>query len=177
MANSIINCPNCNGEKVIMIGTNQYECQYCGTKFTKAPESTPQKPAVANCPYCGGEILVGSSKCRHCGEWLTRPGQMSQPAPQPVYTQPSSYSQPASYPQQYRSPKSKVTAAILAILLGGFGVHEFYLGRTGAGVAFLLIFLCTCWLIFPMFIICFICFIQAISYLCMSDQEFNAKYN
>ena len=32
------------------------------------------------------------------------------------------------------APKSKVTAGILGILLGGFGVHSFYLGRAGKGV-------------------------------------------
>ncbi len=37
------------------------------------------------------------------------------------------------------SNKSKVTAAILAFFLGGFGIHNFYLGKTGRGVAQLLI--------------------------------------
>lgn len=167
MANSIINCPHCNGEKVILIGTNQYECQYCGAKFTSAPESVPQQPAVTNCPFCGGEILMGSSKCRHCGEWLTRPAQ---PAPQPVYVQPA-------YPQQYRSPKSKVTAALLAFFVGCLGIHEFYLGKSGAGVAFLLVTLLLGWLVFPLIIVMIINFIQMISYLCMSDEQFAAKYN
>lgn len=31
--------------------------------------------------------------------------------------------------------KSKVTAGVLGILLGGFGVHRFYLGYTGIGIA------------------------------------------
>lgn len=38
-----------------------------------------------------------------------------------------------------RPTKSRVTAGVLAILLGGFGVHKFYLGMTGAGVTMLLI--------------------------------------
>lgn len=37
------------------------------------------------------------------------------------------------------SDKSKVTAAIYAFFLGEFGVHNFYLGKTGRGVAQLLI--------------------------------------
>lgn len=37
------------------------------------------------------------------------------------------------------SDKSKVTAAIYAFFLGEFGIHNFYLGRTGRGVAQLLI--------------------------------------
>ena len=35
--------------------------------------------------------------------------------------------------------KSKVAAGILGILLGALGVHNFYLGYTGKGVAQLLI--------------------------------------
>ena len=37
------------------------------------------------------------------------------------------------------SDKSKVTAAMYAFFLGEFGIHNFYLGRTGRGVAQLLI--------------------------------------
>ena len=40
--------------------------------------------------------------------------------------------------------KSKTTALILSILLGGLGVDRFYLGYTGKAVAQLLITLCTC---------------------------------
>ncbi len=35
-------------------------------------------------------------------------------------------------------PKSKVAAALLCFFLGGLGVHRFYLGYTGLGIAQLL---------------------------------------
>lgn len=35
--------------------------------------------------------------------------------------------------------KSKIAAGILGILLGGLGIHNFYLGFTGKGIAQLLI--------------------------------------
>ena len=38
-----------------------------------------------------------------------------------------------------REQKSKIAAGILGILLGGFGVHNFYLGYTGKAVAQLLL--------------------------------------
>lgn len=33
-----------------------------------------------------------------------------------------------------RSPKSKTTALVLAVLLGTFGVDRFYLGKIGTGI-------------------------------------------
>lgn len=51
-----------------------------------------------------------------------------------------SYVQPG-YTQGYAgtAPKSKVLAGLLGIILGAFGVHNFYLGYTGKAVAQLLI--------------------------------------
>ncbi len=37
------------------------------------------------------------------------------------------------------SPKSKIVAGLLGIFLGAFGIHNFYLGYTGKGIAQLLI--------------------------------------
>jgi TM2 domain-containing membrane protein YozV len=37
------------------------------------------------------------------------------------------------------APKTKMAAGLLAIFLGSLGIHNFYLGRTGVGVAQLLI--------------------------------------
>jgi Predicted membrane protein len=65
--------------------------------------------------------------------------------------------------------KSKTAAGILALFLGGFGVHKFYLDRPGQGILYLLF----CWTFIP----AFIAFIEAIIYFAMSDVAFNAKYN
>ena len=40
--------------------------------------------------------------------------------------------------------KEKLTAGLLGILLGTFGVHNFYLGYTGKAVAQLILFFFTC---------------------------------
>jgi TM2 domain-containing membrane protein YozV len=64
--------------------------------------------------------------------------------------------------------KSKVTAGILAILLGAFGVHKFYLGKVGMGILYLVF----CWTgIVPI-----IALIEGIIYLTCSDSEFQTKY-
>jgi len=45
------------------------------------------------------------------------------------------------------APKSRIAAGILGILLGGLGIHNFYLGYTGRGIAQLLISILSCgWL-------------------------------
>lgn len=65
--------------------------------------------------------------------------------------------------------KDKTTAAILAFLLGGIGVHRFYLGQGGLGILYLLF----CWTLIPMLI----SFIDFIIFLTMNDNTFNEKYN
>ena len=64
--------------------------------------------------------------------------------------------------------EKKVVAGILAILLGAFGVHKFYLGYTKEGIIQLLLSL-----------VCIgglIGLIEGILYLTKSDEEFVATY-
>ncbi|MFO0869291.1 MAG: TM2 domain-containing protein [Pirellulales bacterium] len=67
--------------------------------------------------------------------------------------------------------KNKITAGILALLLGGFGVHHFYLGSITAGIIVLVL----------SFLLCglggVIALIEGIMLLVMSDADFDAKYN
>jgi TM2 domain-containing membrane protein YozV len=65
--------------------------------------------------------------------------------------------------------KSRITAAILALLLGGIGVHRFYLGQTGLGVLYLLFF----WTFIP----AIVAFIDFVIWITMTDDKFNEKYN
>ncbi len=49
------------------------------------------------------------------------------------------------YPGGYNpNAKSKVVAGILGILLGGWGVHRFYLGYTNIGIIQIIVTVCTC---------------------------------
>ena len=63
-----------------------------------ASESTGGTSSSPYCPYCGGEIVPGVKKCRHCGEWI----------------EPSA------------KPKNPVVYVLLALFLGLFGIHNFY---------------------------------------------------
>ena len=64
--------------------------------------------------------------------------------------------------------KDKTVAALLAILLGGFGIHKFYLGCTGWGIVYLLF----CWTFIP----AFVGFVEGIVYLTTSEENFQKKY-
>jgi hypothetical protein len=64
--------------------------------------------------------------------------------------------------------RNKLVAALLAILLGGFGIHKFYLGKIAQGVLYLVF----CWTFIP----ALVGFGEGIVYLATSDQEFERKY-
>ncbi|HBZ08525.1 MAG TPA: TM2 domain-containing protein [Bacillus bacterium] len=72
-----------------------------------------------------------------------------------------------SYAPRYT--KSKVAAGILGILLGGFGIHKFYLGKWFQG----LIYLIFCWTYIPSII----GFIEGIIYLISNDEDFARKHD
>lgn len=65
--------------------------------------------------------------------------------------------------------KNKTVAAVLAIFVGGLGVHKFYLGRTFQGIVYLLF----CWTCIP----AIVALIEGILFLMSSESEFNQKYN
>lgn len=66
--------------------------------------------------------------------------------------------------------EKKVVAGILGILLGGLGIHKFYLGYTKEGIIQLVIGVVTCG------VGGIIGLIEGIIYLTKSDDEFVATY-
>ena len=66
-----------------------------------------------------------------------------------------------------RQGKSKVTAGVLALLLGGIGIHRFYLGQWW-GLFYLLFF----WTFIP----AIIAFAEGIVFLLTDDEVWNQKY-
>lgn len=101
-------------------------CKNCGQPYVTdqavmCVKCGTQKGVGNNyCPNCGQPTPQGNQVCMNCGIALN--GGMYAPA----------------------SAKSKMAAGLLGIFLGGFGVHNFYLGYTGKAVAQLLITLLTC---------------------------------
>lgn len=66
------------------------------------------------------------------------------------------------------NPKDKNTAGILALFLGGIGVHKYYLGRSNWWL-----YLIFCWTFIP----AIIALVEAIQLFMMKPDDFNRKYN
>ncbi|MDD3886988.1 MAG: NINE protein [Victivallaceae bacterium] len=77
------------------------------------------------CQKCGKEIPESSSFCTACGASIEAPAAQAAADPNAV------------------EPKNRLVYALLAWFLGMFGVHNFYAGRIGRGVAQLILTL-TC---------------------------------
>lgn len=69
------------------------------------------------CPNCGAATIPGAAVCTQCGVALAQPIPAGE-------------------------QKSKMTAGLLGIFLGGLGIHNFYLGYTGKGIAQICLSLC-----------------------------------
>jgi TM2 domain-containing membrane protein YozV len=73
--------------------------------------------------------------------------------------------------------KSKMVAGLLAIFLGGLGIHKFYMGCQKAGLTMLIIWFFGLFMAgLPSFVIIVISFIEGIVYLTKSDVEFKNTY-
>ena len=67
----------------------------------------------------------------------------------------------------YLTTKSNVTAGILAILLGSFGAHKFYMGKSSQGILYLVFF----WTFIPFII----GVIEGIQYLAEGQERFSER--
>ncbi|HEY0112011.1 MAG TPA: TM2 domain-containing protein [Allosphingosinicella sp.] len=68
--------------------------------------------------------------------------------------------------------RNKYVAAILAFLLGPLGIHRFYLGRVGSGIAMLVL---SCTFIGLLLSVPW-ALIDMVRFLAMSDREFAERY-
>lgn len=98
------------------------------------------------CNRCGKELPDGTNFCDECGNDLRVSRNNDQGYGQDNnqnYNQNYNYNYNTNYPNMVPA-KSKVAAGVLGILLGGLGIHNFYLGYTGKGLAQLLISVLSC---------------------------------
>jgi TM2 domain-containing membrane protein YozV len=102
------------------------------------------------CSECGSVIKVKAEICPKCGV-----RQFISPAS-------------ISIGPLASNGKSRIVTAFLALFLGTFGAHKFYLGQTVLGI----IYLVFCWTWIPTVV----SFVEFILLLIMSDVEFDQKY-
>lgn len=100
------------------------------------------------CSDCGQIIKAKAEICPKCG--------VRQMAP------------PSSLGSVAPNGKSRLAAALFALLLGGLGIHKFYLGSAGWGLVYLLF----CWTFIP----ALAGLVEGILFLVMSDAEFARRY-
>lgn len=102
-------------------------CKACGRRIDEVappPAGSAIPPAAARrfCYTCGAEVHPLAEICPRCGVRLANPVTV--------------------YPPD-TSPKSRLTATLLCGLFGAliyvFGIHRLYLGKTGSGVAMLIL--------------------------------------
>jgi TM2 domain-containing membrane protein YozV len=74
-----------------------------------------------------------------------------------------------AYPSTLRNEKNKGTATILSLLLGGLGIHRFYLGKPVSGLFYFLF----CWTFIPLLL----GIGEFVQLVFMDDDEFHARYS
>lgn len=85
---------------------------------------------------------------------------------------------PATEVRGGAAEKNKLVAGILGILLGGLGIHKFYLGYTNEGIIMLAVSLVGGFVTFGAAsgVVSLIGLIEGVIYLFKTDQEFNETY-
>jgi len=124
-------------------------CRTCGNEVRDDAEV---------CTGCGVRVLAGNQHCQGCGSETL--GEAVVCVKCGVSLKGGGASSGAA------GGKDKTTAGLLAIFLGGFGIHNFYLGAQGAAIVE---------------IVCTMLFcggtIVGFMLLTMSQADFDAKYN
>lgn len=133
-------------------------CTACGAVQTASVVPAFQAPLAAATTAGHTPLPANHVYCRGCGSGI-HDSALSCPKCGAVQR---------SQTGSIASDKNRVTAAVLAFFLGGFGAHRFYLGHIITG----LIYLVFCWTFIP----AIIAFFEGIYFLMQSDSEFARKY-
>jgi TM2 domain-containing membrane protein YozV/DNA-directed RNA polymerase subunit RPC12/RpoP len=132
-----VQCPSCKAIVRVPGG------QQAAPEQEPAPQPSHKQEinlaSMVYCRECGKHVHASARACPHCGAPVRRGSQ----------------------------GKSKTVAGVLALFLGGLGVHRFYLGQWW-GLFYLLFF----WTFIPPIV----AFVEGIVFLCTADEAWEEKY-
>ena len=100
-------------------------CKNCGNVMDNKDNvcincGTPAGQGNNYCHNCGNSVNPGAAVCMTCGHAL------------------------GNTPIAGTGAKSKLVAGLLGIFLGGWGIHNFYLGYTTKGIIQIILTVCSC---------------------------------
>ena len=95
------------------------------------------------CRNCGKEILNNAFVCVNCGV-IVQEGHRYCQACGAESSPNAIFCVKCGNRLRRRMSRSKIIAGILGILLGGLGVHRFYLGYIGIGIIQIIVTMITC---------------------------------
>jgi len=133
-----------------------HNCPECGKQY-----STQDKVNRVKCPYCGAETNVSYAENEQ-SRWEQFNSQQRQ------------YGNIDSVFNNGPSGKSRGIAGLLAILMGWCGLHYFYIGKTNAGILFLLIAVLSCGIFATITTI--VSIIQGVLFFTSTQEEFEFKW-
>lgn len=121
------------------------------------------------CRNCGCEIDNDSLFCRYCGKKIESKYNSKSDEDDYSYDKEAEVIDDGVKKETPKTNgKSRITAAMLALFVGGIGIQHFYLGNISKGVLSIVF----SWTYIP----AIIGVIDFIRFLTMSDDEFNLKY-
>lgn len=139
-------------------------CRNCGNEI--------QGFSVVACLKCGCNPNEGTNYCPNCGASTTDKQIVCVKCGVGLQTENKRTSI-----KKRKNAKDKTTAGLLALLLGLFGVHQFYLGNTSSGIWRIVItILGTPFALIGPGVTGIFALIEGIKYLTMSDDEFDETY-
>lgn len=132
---ALIACTECGKE----ISDKAAACPGCGAPVTATKPAVAQRMEAMDgfCPACGDDCSMNAMSCLQCGAMFdSSSGQ--RPVAKRAEAEPSSAPM-APRQMLVKSAKSRGVYIILGLFFGLLGIHNFYAGRLGIGVAQLLV--------------------------------------
>lgn len=150
----------------------RYKCNSCGQSF----ETANKVEGGVNCPFCGAKINdceTQNSQTANGYDPNMYNGAYNSGYQQGYNYAYNQFSQPGVF-DAGPSGKCRGVAGLLAIFLGAFGIHYFYLGKTFAGLLFLALTVLSCGVLSPFTGL--FSLVQGIVFFTLTQEQFESKY-